>query len=126
MQQTNRGESQQRLVREDEKSNSAAFPIACSLNEVGLARRLESLRSDLFAAAEERQELKHGYTFRFPGAGDWGAKIADFVATERQCCTFFRFELTFEPNLGPIWLKLTGPDGVKEFIEAMMAAEYGD
>jgi hypothetical protein len=96
-----------------------AIPIACRLDDAQLAERLESVRQGLFAAVEERLELENGYAFRFPGDGAWGAKIAEFVASERQCCPFFRFELAFEPNLGPIWLKLAGPNGVKAFLEAM-------
>lgn len=118
MQRTNRDVSTQHR-REDERIISEVLPIACSLDDGGLATRLESLRADLFAGAEERQKLKSGYAFRFPGDGAWGAKIAEFVASERQCCTFFRFELSFEPAHGPIWLKLIGPDGVNDFIEAM-------
>jgi len=126
MQRTDLDEPQQRPAQEDDNSSSEAFPIACSLDDAGLVTRLESLRENLFAGVLERQELKGSYAFRFPGDGDSGAKIAEFVASERQCCTFFRFELTFEPGLGPIWLKLTGPDGVKDFIEAMFDATDGD
>lgn len=115
--------SEQYSTREHENGISDAFPIACSLDDARLATRLDSLRHDLFAGAEDRQELTDGYAFRFPDEGDWGTRIADFIASERRCCTFFRFELTFEPGLGPIWLKLTGPDGVKEFIEVMMDRE---
>lgn len=123
MQRTDHDESRQRQVREAENSLSEALPIACRLDDTGLATRLESLRQDLFTGVEERQELERGYAFRFPGDGGWAVKIAGFAATERECCAFFRFELTFEPELGPIWLKLTGPDGVKEFIEAMINAK---
>lgn len=119
MQRTDRDTSPQHRPTDD-YIIPEVFPIACRLDNAGLANRLESLRADLFAGVEEHRELKDGYAFRFSGSGDWGAKIAEFVATERQCCTFFRFDLTFEPNLGPIWLKLTGPAGVKEFIEVMM------
>jgi hypothetical protein len=63
-------------------------------------------------------ELETGYAFRFPGTDTWKAKIEEFVATERQCCSFFRIELTYEPNLGPIWLGLSGPEGTKQFIAA--------
>ena len=121
MQRIPRNESRQRLLREAENSSSEAFPIACSLDDARLATRLVALRQDLFAGVEERQELENGYAFRFPCDGAWASKIAEFVATERQCCAFFRFELSFEPGSGPIWLKLTGPDGVKEFIEAMFS-----
>jgi rhodanese-related sulfurtransferase len=94
-----------------------ALPVACSLDEDDLAARSEAVRRELFVGAEERRELDAGYAFRFPGDDDWKARIEEFVATERRCCSFFRIELIFEPGFGPIWLKLTGPTGVKQFIE---------
>ncbi len=94
-----------------------ALPIACSLSDCDLTARSASVRRDLFAGVVERRELDEGSAFRFPGDGDWQAKVADFIASERHCCSFFRFELTFEPGLGPIWLRLTGPAGTKAFIE---------
>ena len=94
------------------------LPIACSLSDRELALRSDAIRHDLFAGALERNEIDTGYAFRFPSARDWESKINEFVSTERNCCSFFRFGITYEPALGPIWLTLTGGDGVKQFIEA--------
>jgi hypothetical protein len=94
------------------------LPIACNLGDIGLAARSEALRRELFAGAVERQELATGYAFRFPEGDEWSARLMDFIRTERQCCSFFRIELAFEPGDGPIWLRLTGAEGVKPFIEA--------
>lgn len=42
------------------------------------------------------------------------------MENERQCCRFFRFRLTIEPDLGPFWLEVTGPPGVKEFLSELL------
>ena len=39
---------------------------------------------------------------------------------ERDCCAFFTFELMFQPQHGPISLRLRGPDGVKDFMNVML------
>ncbi len=93
-----------------------ALPVACGLDDAALAARSDEVRRDLFAMAEETRELADGYAFRFAAANGWAAKLLDFVEAERRCCSFFRFELAFEPNLGPIWLRLSGPEGTKPFI----------
>ena len=36
--------------------------------------------------------------------------------TERPCCPFFGFAMEVEPDGGPLWLRLGGPDGVKAFV----------
>jgi hypothetical protein len=96
------------------------LPIACSLSEQELAKRREELAGDIFKNIQQVQELADGYAFRFPEGKDWAAKLLDFIAFERECCRFFIFELVFEADLGPTWLRLRGGEGVKEFIKEDM------
>jgi len=37
---------------------------------------------------------------------------------ERRCCPFFDLSLRLDREGGPMWLELTGREGVKEFIKA--------
>ena len=67
-------------------------------------------------------ELEDGYVFEFPGSAEWAEKLVDFVNFERVCCPFFAFDLAFEPDEGPIQLRVRGSEGVKEFVEAELAA----
>ncbi len=106
--------------------DTASLPIACSLEVGELAKRGESLRSELFRHVEERQELPDGMRYRFPGSVECKDKLLAFAAAERTCCAFFRIELAFEPGLGPIWLTLAGPAGVKDFIRQTFEGEARD
>lgn len=101
----------------DDGTESAALPVTCSLAAGDLARRGASLQQDLFRYVVERQELPDGVRFRFPGSDEFRDKLLAFAAAERTCCAFFRIELAFESGLGPIWLTLTGPAGVREFVQ---------
>src|SRR2546421_12571114 len=92
-------------------------PIACSLSQPDLAQRRGELAADIFKNMQQVQELADGYALRYPGDTDWATKLVDFIVFERACCPFFTFELTFEPDSGPIWLRLRGQEGVKEFIK---------
>src|SRR5215471_8461622 len=40
---------------------------------------------------------------------------AEFITLERLCCPFYDFALESEREGGPVWLTLTGREGVKEF-----------
>ena len=40
---------------------------------------------------------------------------------ERLCCPFLDISLRFEREGGPLWLRLAGRKGVKEFIKIEMA-----
>lgn len=48
------------------------------------------------------------------------AKVLASIAAERQCCPLFTFEIVFEPNDGPLWLRLRGSAEVKSFIAAQL------
>lgn len=101
----------------DDQTGMGALPLACTLEADELAARGASLRNDLFRYVVEREELPDGVRFRFPGSDEFRDRVLAFAAAERTCCAFFRIELAFEPGLGPIWLTLTGPAGVKDFVQ---------
>jgi hypothetical protein len=100
------------------------IPIACALSDPELARRTAELETEVFASVLETEELADGYAFRFPAETGWLVNLATFIAEERRCCPFFTFELVCEPAEGPIWLRLRGRDGVKEFIAQQLLAGH--
>jgi len=69
----------------------------------------------LMTVAEIREQAD-GIDFRFPV--EEYAAVAEFIALERLCCPFLAFSLEVPPNRGPLWLRLTGPEGVTAFIRA--------
>ena len=100
----------------DQAPRADASPLACNLSEPDLARRRDAISRDLFQHAEEIRELKDGFAYRYPAVEPWAGKLLDFIAVERRCCPFFTFELAFEPNDGPLWLRLRGLAEIKAYI----------
>ena len=47
--------------------------------------------------------------------------IAEFMSMEHRCCPFFRLTLEAEAGHDPLALRITGADGVKDFIRAELA-----
>jgi hypothetical protein len=97
------------------------LPVACTLGPAALKARREGLLSALLCRAVDRQELADGLRLRFAAAGDTLALIARAIDAERQCCRFLRFHVTVEPDEGPIVLELTGPEGTRDFVSALIA-----
>ena len=62
------------------------------------------------------QELPDGFAFRY--AAEQFAQVTQFIANERLCCPFFTFVLEVTPTNGPIWLRITGREGVKDFLQS--------
>ncbi len=61
-----------------------------------------------------------GYVFTFPATAL--AAVFKVIESARECCPFFRFEVTVEAGAGPVTLALSGPDGTREFIESFIVA----
>jgi hypothetical protein len=95
-------------------------PFACDMTAIEASQRGQHLATidELFRAVEEIRELPNGYAFRLPDEADVLIKAANFIALERLCCPFFGFTLEAEPEIGSLWLSLTGRDGVKPFVVA--------
>jgi len=100
-------------------SSNTESSITCDLSAFTPAQREHHIATSplLFAMVQEVRNLPDGYSFRLPEYSDTLAKIADFIAHEKLCCPFFNFGITVEPYGGPIWLSLSGEEGVKELIQ---------
>ena len=101
-------------------TEAGELPIACSLPENQQIDRMEEIHTEISAGIQETVELQDGYEFRFPGDDEWLEKLAQFVRFERECCRFLTFEITSDPDKGPIRLRLRGPAGAKDFIRTML------
>jgi hypothetical protein len=102
----------------DEIPTVKESPIACDMSAIEPALRAVHIARGgrVFRAAEEIREMPDGYAFRLPNESDTLLKAAEFVALERLCCPFLGFALEVAPEGGPVWLRLTGREGVKAFI----------
>lgn len=100
-------------------------PLACDMTAIPAEQRAGHLAKsrELFSQIEETRELPDGYEFRFPG--DVVTRLADFVSLEKLCCPFLRFGIEVEIENGPVWLRLTGREGVKEFIREEVSGLTG-
>lgn len=94
-------------------------PLACdrlSLTAEQRKRHFEELGPALRSLKTGFRELPEGYEFKFPPDMKTYQLLAEWVAGERVCCPFFDIELRSEREGGPVWLRLTGREGVKQFI----------
>jgi len=102
--------------------------LACDLTVIPSDVREEHVLTvpQLFSAAQEVQELPNGYAIRFANETGRFMAIAKFIENERLCCPFFNFGLEVEPNSGPLWLRLTGGEGVKEILQTTLLEDIQD
>ena len=104
---------------------SKESPIACVMAALGeeQRRRRKELEGRLGASVEEVRELADGYALRLPAESRMVTDVAEFVTYERLCCPFLDFEINVEREGGPLWLRLKGREGVKEFVRVELGLD---
>jgi hypothetical protein len=91
--------------------------VACCLSDAELRKHVATLVARFESAVLATEELPEGYVFRVPGDKKWMAVVWEAIVAERECCPFLTFELTAQPNMGPLSVRVTGPAGTKEFLK---------
>jgi hypothetical protein len=108
------------LVSSEEDIDVPDLPIVCTLLPGELNARAMQLLPGLAATATNRLTIDGGWRFEFPATSETLSAIVAMVDAERQCCRFLRFQLTLEPDEGPVRLDVTGPAGTQEFLRVLL------
>jgi hypothetical protein len=95
--------------------------MRCDLTAIPAAVRRQHLASipAIFQAVQEVRELPDGYALRFANEPGRFMALANYVEYERLCCSFLQYGIEIEPHGGPIWLRLSGGQRVKEALAAV-------
>ena len=81
-------------------------------------KRQQELSKILRASVLGIQELPDGFEFEFPSDPSNYQALTEFTPLERACCPFFDVSIRLEREGGKLWWRLTGREGVKQFIHA--------
>lgn len=106
-----------------QRHNPNALPIACSLDRQESGKR-QNFAAEVLGRVLQVREMKDGYEFTFPGDGQSVYSMIEMVIAERECCPFLTFGVDFEAAGGPVRLRVTGPDGAKEFIQEELGLSH--
>jgi len=97
------------------------LPIACNLAALTPDQRHQhaALAAQLAEVIAAVEELPDGYAFRYQTDESTWATVTTWIEWERRCCPFLTFTLERAGD-GPVWLRLTGASGVKDFLAAQL------
>jgi hypothetical protein len=99
-------------------------PFACNafaLSPETRKRHFDELGPALLKLKKSVRELPDGYEFELPADNKTYQLLTEWALQERLCCPFFDIDLRFDRENGPLWLRLTGRPGTKEFIKEEFA-----
>jgi len=74
----------------------------------------------LAVRAKSCARIADGYRLEFEATDELLHAIASVIAAERHCCRFLRFQVTVEPDDGPIRLDITGPAGTTQLLDDVL------
>jgi len=114
----------ERSIRADETALSQSAkhesPFACNafaLSPEIRKRHFEELGPALLKLKKSIRELPDGYELELPADNKTYQLLTEWAFQERLCCPFFDIELRLDRENGPLWLRLTGRPGTKEFVK---------
>lgn len=104
----------------EEKRVTTQSRFYCNINALTTEERAhhKQLSQKLIAARKKIVETTKGYEFQFSPRDVSLAELAEWVVAESKCCPFFDFHIDLENEGSLLCLRLTGDDGIKEFIRA--------
>jgi hypothetical protein len=95
-------------------------PFACNalaLSPEVRKRHFEQLGPALLRLKKSTRKLPDGYELEFSTDNRTYQLLTEWTFQERLCCPFLDISLRFDTEGGPLWLRLTGRPGTKEFIK---------
>jgi hypothetical protein len=101
---------------------SPSPPLMCTLSDAEKREREATLLAEFKSVVTAIEELNDGYDFRTPGHEEHLALVTKLIAAERECCPFLTFQLFTEPQMGPLTLRITGPEGAKALVKCTFAS----
>jgi hypothetical protein len=117
--------AQDKQRKSAEKKSMNDQPIACNLLGLNKAqlKRQQELHEQLFSHRLEMRELSDGYAISLPSTTENIMSVAEYISLERICCSFFRFELEAGKPDDPLWFRISGGEGVKEFMKSQFVVK---
>lgn len=109
-------ERQEEKMRNESENEPPLVCVVAAMNDEQ-RRRWQTLSEQLSSSVQEVKELPDGYAFRFSAETGMVLSVAEFISLERLCCPFLKFEFEVADSNRPLWLRMTGREGVKEFLK---------
>ena len=110
------------LATSEPSSSQADHVSAFACNAFALSpevrkRHFEEVGPALLKLKKSIRELPDGYELELPADNKTYQLLTEWAFQERLCCPFFDIALRFDRENGPLWLRLTGRPGTREFIK---------
>lgn len=91
--------------------------VQCSLIPEDLSTRKEELKKTIFSKVEKRKEDSNGVIFYFNDEPNLLESVLEHMMIERQCCPFFKFDVSILPFNKGFALQISGSEDAIEMVK---------
>lgn len=98
------------------KAQNKSDIMSCTLSSPELLERKSTVLASLKEKVLLKKELHNGFAYKFEGSDLVLNELTEFIKSERECCSFFVFNISISGDKSEAWLELTGPEGTKDVI----------
>ena len=108
------------IPQSTEQTMTTQSRFYCNMKALSHTERIKHmmLTGKLIMTRKEIVELERGYEFQFSPTNVSPVELANWVAAESKCCPFFDFHIDLEKEGHLLCLRLTGDEGIKQFIRS--------
>lgn len=101
---------------------SSESPLACVLGALTTGERARQMELWGFVKGSvlDVSETETGFAFQFAPSMERLMELAELVTIESRCCPFVRFDIGLSEEGGPLTLRLSGREGVKELLASLL------
>lgn len=101
------------------------YPLACQMNSLTESEReaRKDLLYKLVSSLLERKKIPDGLLFQLRYTDKVWFAVSEFVTLEKRCCPFLNFKLDLISDSSDFTLRIDGPTGTSEFLEAELGLE---
>lgn len=107
------------------KQHSELFDgiIQCSMIGEDLQARKEELKVEVFSKLRSKEKTANSYTYYFDNDDELLKNVIEHLLIEKECCPFFKFDLSILPFDRGFAFQLSGSEAAMEMIESFEGVE---
>ncbi|MEM6525528.1 MAG: hypothetical protein AAF693_17135 [Bacteroidota bacterium] len=94
--------------------------LACLLTDLEFTERKNELQKKIFSRVKKMEQMEDGYLFYFEDEEDLLADLFHYILAEKECCPFFRQDISVGTDNSGITWKISGSEEVKELLRQML------
>ncbi|MVM31354.1 hypothetical protein GO755_15020 [Spirosoma sp. HMF4905] len=101
--------------------SKAEIALACKLTDRDQVARMNELHQTIFKKVDRAIEHDNSYELVFQKAdSQLNDELIEFIKFERLCCPWLLFQLTYQPEEGPISLTMGNSPETRDMVKLVM------